>query len=517
MITHPRKHALVETVLLLAGDRPPTERHYKAAAAAHGCSPRTARRTVSTMLELPASFDAGLSARAALDSMVDLDPRVVYASEPSGPGWWPDMTVLEALAAHPTLATAHDALARAGRIVPSYSQFCRRLKLCLTPAYFAGISRGGGARATAELEVFIKRARTPRMHVVELDAFELPIDVLVPRAEKPRKPWLLLAIDRGTRAVPAWLLVPGRPTAADSRTLLALMAVGAPCPDGTVIGGLPHFVMPDNGGEFSGWEFTRALTELGIAQLAVPPSTPHLKGTVERMGQHIQQRLIDTLPGATHGPELRHGESPWRDADLMAVNELEARVDEWLTSYNTTHRHAALRGRTPLQAWLADPEPVRYHSDSVVLRELMPRVSRTVSKKGVLLDYRHYLHPVLGASIGDDVQVGWLPRHTDRVEVFTADGTWICTALDASDLSEPEVDEVMTGRLRRGRAVTAASRASVDLRARLAELDAPTGPLPLSVTDYRDSVAPTLPDDERPTTATVAGDSLFDIVFGDES
>lgn len=515
MLGSHRTTALIESLLLHCDGETPTERHFRAVAEAHGVSSRTVRRAAAAAFSVTSPDPVGPSAQAALDSLVGLDPRVVFKQEPYGHGWWPDLYVLQTLAAHPTMVTAHSALVREGHTVPSYDQFRRRLNSCLNPAYYAGVVRGGGATATAAFETYIKRALTPRMQVVEMDAFELPVDVVVPRSDKPRKPWLLLAIDRGTRAVPAWLIVPTRPTAADSRTLLALMALGTRCDDGTVIGGLPQFVMPDNGGEFVGWEFTTALTSLGISRLPVPPSTPHLKGVVERMGRHVQQRLIDTLPGATHGPELRHGEVPWRDVDLMALSELEGRVDEWFVNYNTHHRHPALKKATPLQAWLADATPIRQCTDAAVLRSLSPRVNRTISKKGVLLDYRHYIHPVLGGHIGTEVAVAWLPRHADQVDVFTTGGDWICTALDAEGLTDSEIDDLMTTRLRHARAVTAASRASADLRARLATLDTPSGAPPLAVADYLD--ARTDPGSGEKPEADSSGDALLDIMLGDDS
>jgi hypothetical protein len=63
------------------------------------------------------------------------------------------------------------------------------------------------------------------------------------------------------------------------------------------------------------------------------------------------------------------------------------------------------------------------------------------------------------------VQVGWLPRHTDTVEVLRVDGEHVCTAQNCDQLSEDDIADIMTGRRRRGRALTALHTGSAQVRA----------------------------------------------------
>lgn len=522
MLSSTSQQAVAETLMLVSAGQVPTERHFKATARAHNVSARTVRRLFGATFDLPTADEVGLSARAALASLNGVDPRVVYASEPAGAGWWPDLVVLEFLAANPTLVGAYDALAAEGRPLPSYAQFTRRVKECLNQPFYAGVCRAGGPNATALIELYVTRAPSRRLEVVELDSFELPVDVLVPRARKARKPWLMVAIDRGTRAVPAWLVVPGRPTAVDARTLLALTIRGFACPDGTVIGGVPQHVLGDNGGEFRGQAFLTAVESSGCTSLPIPAETPHLKGGVERFGQHVEQRLIDHLPGAAHGPRLRGGAQPWRDVPLLTLAELTTQVDRFFADYNTTHQHSGLGGATPLQAWLADQTPVTTLADAQVLRDLLPRETRTVTKKGVELDNKQYLAPALAAWVGKLVQVGWLPRHTNTVEVLTLDGEHVCTAQNCDQLNEDDIADLMTGRRRRGRAVTAFHTGSAQVRTQAggqrAGQPAEKRPDDEASDGLGDGPDQTQPAPARPASRhrspDPAGDLLVDLVFG---
>jgi len=482
--------------LLVASEGRPRQRHFAQVARSYGCSVKTLRRRYQRLIEGQNLPETGTSAQEALDSFDGVDPRAVYQDLPAGNGWWPTWQDLMVIAGSPSLAEAwkvvSDEARQAGRDFPGYEQFTRRLRSCLQPYVYTGITCRQ-RDAVERLQIYATNKRPGRMHVIEVDTFELPVDVRLPRSDRLVKPYLMVGIDRGTRAVPGWVVLPVRPSSDDFATLLACILTGFPCGDGTVIGGVPKYVLPDNGGEFRGARIDTILGALGIERLKIPPYKGHLKGTVERLGQTLEKTLIDTLPGATHGPVTSRKKQTWR-AQPLEFADLVARVDSWFAEYNQQRWHSTLRS-TPLQAWKADRTPVTSVTNTALLRSLLPRVHRTTQKQGVRLDRRYYVSTALSPYIGKEVQVGWLPRRIDEVEVFDLAGEWITTAVLADSLTQPEQGQVSAYRRRQGRAVDQLLTASAAGRDQRAAASQPGGD------------EPELPQTERALDRLVAQDT----------
>ena len=221
--------AALETLMLISAGNP-RHSHFVQVAAQYGWSAKTLRRQYQRLMAVPTGA-IGPSAQAAIDSCDGVDPRTLYVTTPEGFGWWPTWDDLQVIAGSPTLAAAHQQLVAAATpgTVPGYEQFTRRLKQCLTPGVYQGLT-DTSPNAVEKVQIYATNRRPERMNIVELDCFELPIDVQLPRSTRVVKPWLMVAIDRGTRAVPAWLVMASRPASQDFATLLALMFTGTTTP-----------------------------------------------------------------------------------------------------------------------------------------------------------------------------------------------------------------------------------------------------------------------------------------------
>jgi Sigma-70 factor, region 1.2/Sigma-70 factor, region 1.1/Integrase core domain len=95
-------------------------------------------------------------------------------------------------------------------------------------------------------------------------------------------------------------------------------------------------VLSDNGPEFVGWEFRRAIEELELTHHRIPPRSPDHNAVVERFHGTVLQEC--------YRPAFHR-----RRFDRMA--DLEAVLGDFLHRYNTRRRNHGdyMHGRTPLQ------------------------------------------------------------------------------------------------------------------------------------------------------------------------
>lgn len=124
---------------------------------------------------------------------------------------------------------------------------------------------------------------------------------------------------------------------------------------------------------------------------------------------------------------------------LLTLDEFISRFREWVVWYNTARPHQALGGRTPLEAWMADPAPITRYDDLEALRHalLRPLELRKVDKNGVSFRSRYYVDAGLDKFVGRKVAIGYIEERPEQIEIFDGND-WVCTAkwdklLDAGD------------------------------------------------------------------------------------
>lgn len=167
----------------------------------------------------------------------------------------------------------------------------------------------------------------------------------------------------------------------------------------------------------------------------------------------MQDTLLKGLPGYTDGPRDAAGQlyGPLKDdrrareaaqtapVRPMRIERLAARITGWVHWYNTQRPHAALDGRTPLQAW-ADDDAALHRVPAETLRHLLlAGEDRVIQKNGVHFHGLEFIAPELDGKAKERVSVRYMP-HDDRwIEVYQF-GEHLCTAYPQGQLT-PEQDQ----------------------------------------------------------------------------
>jgi transposase InsO family protein len=159
---------------------------------------------------------------------------------------------------------------------------------------------------------------------VGLDAF------YVGKLKGIRPVWQLTAVDTATRYAFCSLVV-GNATAAVMGTFLRHLAT-----ETWKVGIVLRGVLTDNGPEFVGRDFSRAVRELELTHHRIPPRSPDHNAVVERFHQTVLQEC--------YRPAFHR-----RRFDRVV--DLEAVLGDFLDRYNRIRRNHGdyMQGRTPLQ------------------------------------------------------------------------------------------------------------------------------------------------------------------------
>ncbi|WP_392748990.1 Mu transposase C-terminal domain-containing protein [Streptomyces sp. LN590] len=168
---------------------------------------------------------------------------------------------------------------------------------------------------------------------------------------------------------------------------------------------------------------TAAFDVLVVTVGDLPAYTPHLEGTVEGLNRSVERMFLAALPGYVRQP--RPGKRPGcpKGEVLLGFEVFTARLLAWVQWWNTVHQPAPLGGKTPLQAWQADPTLLR----EVGAQELWTFTleddgrPRVLSTRGVRFRKRDYVGPWMSGQAGLKVRVRFMPYRDHRIEVFDAD------------------------------------------------------------------------------------------------
>ena len=148
-----------------------------------------------------------------------------------------------------------------------------RLPSTLSPAQRAEAAEG--VEGWRRHQVYLRW--TPGRHnaLWEGDHRELPVLVMAPRAQLPRKPWATLFVDAYSRRIMGWALS----LAPNAATVLTALRSGLVVdPARGPFGGLPDKLRPDRGLEFVNVAVGRSAAALEIELVPTPAYTPYAKG-----------------------------------------------------------------------------------------------------------------------------------------------------------------------------------------------------------------------------------------------
>jgi putative transposase len=177
--------------------------------------------------------------------------------------------------------------------------------------------------------------------------------------------------------------------------------------------------------------------------------------------------------------------------------------------WNTEHHPSGLDGRTPAEAWIADPTPLRDvapgHLAFFALED--DGRTRTITTNGISWRRRAYVAPWMVGHTDTKIRLRHLPHHDGEIEVFDASTGHHLGAAHLAEQASPEQIRAL-----RAARTTAARRLRADLKAaeklrrrRFAAATTPAPPHPLgtltaaeadaelAATDGRDLKALALP------------------------
>ncbi|MEV6319259.1 Mu transposase C-terminal domain-containing protein [Streptomyces sp. NPDC051776] len=309
--------------------------------------------------------------------------------------------------------------------VPSLATLHRAIRLDLNPGQRAALK--GGERARRRHDVHLRRPRQWRNACWEADHKHVPVEVDL--EGELVFPWVTWFIDCATNAVAGAAVTPHQPSR-DAILAGLRIALSRDEPDGPYgpIGGLPSLVRIDRGADFLSHTVAEALGHFAVPVQDLPPYRPELKGTVENLNKCAEKMFFAALPRYTHAPSLRlrpGARSPFiQETVPLPFTEFVRLLLQWTTWWNTEHTSQALSGRTPLEAWRADPTPIED-----VDRDLLRRFTladdgrvRTLTASGVRWKNRYYVGEWMhgGAEVGTKVHIRFIPHHDHEIEVFDA-------------------------------------------------------------------------------------------------
>ncbi|WUV40281.1 Mu transposase C-terminal domain-containing protein (plasmid) [Streptomyces sp. NBC_01483] len=354
--------------------------------------------------------------------------------------------------------------------VPSLATFLRAVRRDLTAGERAGYRKG--PEAARALDVFGKRPRTWRNQVWEADHVQAPL--YVEADGELVRPYVTWFIDCATKAVTGVAFTPGCPTRA---SILAALrsAVLRTKPYGP-LGGRPEQVRFDRGKDFLSRTVVTALTALDTNLTVLPPYSPHLKGSIENLNRCAERMLFAALPGYTAKKSSRRpGRRP--PTPVLSFHDFTEQLLAWVTWWNTEHHPAALNGRTPLEAWQADPTPLNDVPSTDVWSFTLESDGRprTITSHGVRFCNRDYVADWMTGQAGREVTVRFMPHHDHEIEVCTPDGRRLGTAHLADQATPEQLDALRRARSQRARRLRADAKAAEQLsRDRFAAATLPT-------------------------------------------
>lgn len=374
-------------------------------------------------------------------------PRTIYrwvaegtSARQTRTGYVPsDDVVALYFACRGNVAEVHRRMLAAGGMVPSLRTLYRVFNDALVPAERAFAVNG--VEGFRNHSVYLRIEQDHRNELWQMDHYEIPIWVSVPRRTRPEKAWLTALIDGRTRIVPGWA-ISLQPSTAE--VLAAVRAAVLVDPERKPYGGIPEAILWDNGAEFLSDVVIDEIIDLGCYCSPTAAYSPHQKGKIERFFSTVENEFARRMPFYTSGPRAANGQLyGGKEDDLMSLDELVVEFDTWIHHYNNERCHSA-HGMTPRECWDSDPHPIRIVPADKLRHLLLARQVRTVRKDGIRWNGRAYFATELQGLVGEEIEVRYEP-HNDAAIWLYRNGEFLAEAVPHEDLSE-EVRRAHLGR-----------------------------------------------------------------------
>lgn len=230
---------------------------------------------------------------------------------------------------------------------PSESTIRRLLKK-IDPYLLTRIKQGALAAEKAARAAG-KSITSPRpLYLVQIDTHYLKVFVVDPETgEILGKPYLVCAFDVRTRCVVGIYISLMPPSTATTlgvaRDMLSRPGDGLP-------GGIPIFLIPDNGIEFKNSGVERVSAKLFIHFEPAMVRDPNGKAHVEVFFRTLSNYLIQKLPGTTFSNPEKRGEYKSEKEASATLEQIEKYVRFWVENEYHQRPHSGT-GRIPIRMW----------------------------------------------------------------------------------------------------------------------------------------------------------------------
>ena len=210
-------------------------------------------------------------------------------------------------------------------------------------------------------------------------------------AGRPVRVKIFGLLDDCSRLVP-YLRAGFRETQADFLVVLA---------GGVQRRGVPDAVFADQHQSFAGSDTELACAQLGSRMLLAQPYDGPAKGKIERFWRTLRVHVLDRLD----------------PTQVMTLDDLNTRLSAWVEAEYNRRPHASLDGRTPLEAWEADAEHVRWVDDPALLDKAFTATFARRAKNDSTVQVQGRTYEVPTHLRGETVTLGHSLLHPERMWV----------------------------------------------------------------------------------------------------
>lgn len=227
--------------------------------------------------------------------------------------------------------------------------------------------------------------------------------------------------------------------------------------------GVPESIKTDNGKDYASHYTARCLSDLGIEQNFSAPFSPWQKGNIERFFRTFSHDILELDPdfighNVAERQQLRakqaFGDRIFSKGAVVEVKktaaELQRFCDLWCENYNS-RPHGSLDGKSPVEVATNWRQPVRRIENERALDLLLAEAPGRdgvykIGKQGIVIQKIDYFAPVLGRHIGDRVRVRFDPHDLGKIQVYSLDFEFICTAANPERAGISRVEAAALGK-----------------------------------------------------------------------
>lgn len=304
--------------------------------------------------------------------------------------------------------------------LPTLRTLQRRI-LALDP-YQVYRHKKGVRTANQHFQAAGKKLNSPfLMNKVEIDSHLLDVIVLDDNTLEPiGRPILTCAIDVFSRCIVGWDLSVLPPNIDNTINLLKDMFTR---PKKNLPGGIPSYIIPDNGVEFKNNILSHICENRKITVLPSQKYNPNNKPHIERFFRTLTFSFSQKLKGTTFSNPTSRGEYNSKNNANLTLSDLKALLHEWIESIYHQSPHSGIDNRVPTIFWKESVKhtPVLSMSEDEVNILLRIPMERTVNNGRIQVNYLTYYSHCLVRDNLNKKKVTILIDRTNLAKIYVRD------------------------------------------------------------------------------------------------